>query len=77
MTLQQYISENQISTEKKRNLINKTKILIDCVHQSGQPYAGLNSSQIIIDEDENLYLAPFSLHFELDQHFYQRSYFSP
>lgn len=44
-----------------RTFIGKIKILVDCVHQEGQPYAGIDPRKIIVDEDKHLYLAPYDL----------------
>jgi hypothetical protein len=44
-------------------MLGKIKILIDCLHQEGQAYAGIDSRRIIIDDEQHLYLAPFDLEF--------------
>ena len=58
-------------------MLGKIKILIDCLHQEGQAYAGLDPRKIIIDDEKHLYLAPFNLEFELRTDNYSRSYYPP
>lgn len=42
-------------------MLERIKILIDCVHTTGQAYLGLSSQKIILDSDGNVFLAPFAL----------------
>lgn len=39
-----------LSEEERKGILIKIKILIDCLHQEGQYYGGLNSRNIIIDD---------------------------
>ena len=45
----------------RQKLADKIKILLDCVHQKGQPYFGLTTEKIILDDEGNVYLAPYSI----------------
>ena len=45
----------------RQKLIDKVKILLDCVHQKGQPYFGLTTQKVILDDEGNVYLAPYSI----------------
>ena len=56
-------------------MLGKIKILVDCLHQEGQAYAGLDPRKIIIDDENHLYLAPFNLEFQLRTDNYSRAYY--
>ena len=57
--------------------MDKVKVLLDCLHQTGEPYAGLTSNSIIIDSEDNVFLSPFSLIYELKTDRYSSAYYSP
>jgi hypothetical protein len=61
VTLQHYLYEDGISQEERLAILAKIKILVDCLHQEGQAYAGLDPRKIVIDDEKHLYLAPFDL----------------
>jgi hypothetical protein len=56
-----YLYDQPIEEEGRKAILSKVKVLIDCLHQEGQAYAGLDPRKIIIDEEQHLYLAPFEL----------------
>ena len=60
-TLHHYLYCNSLGEEEGRSILGKLKILIDCLHQEGQSFAGLDPRRVIIDDEKNLYLAPFDL----------------
>lgn len=62
-TLQQYLYDHQPTVEEGKVMLGKIKILIDCLHQEGQAYAGIDPRKIIIDDENHIYLAPFDLEF--------------
>jgi hypothetical protein len=51
--------QNKPSEEERKTIISKIKILVDCLHEQGQPFAGLDTRNIIIDDENHLYFAPF------------------
>lgn len=57
--------------------MDKVKVLLDCLHQIGEPYVGITSMRIIIDDEENIYLAPYPLAYELKTDRYSVAYYSP
>lgn len=59
--LQQYLYEERPSEEQRKAMVSKIKILVDCLHQEGQAYAGLDVRGIIVDDEDHIYLAPFQL----------------
>ena len=56
-----YLYRNDVDEEESKSILGKIKILVDCLHQEGQAYAGLDPRKIIIDDEKHLYLAPFGL----------------
>lgn len=58
-------------------MLARIKILIDCLHQEGQSFAGLDPRKIILDDEGHIYLAPFDLDFELSMDSYSRAYYPP
>ena len=60
-TLHQYLYCNSLEEEESKSILGKLKILIDCLHQEGQSFAGLDPRRVIIDDEKHLYLAPFDL----------------
>ena len=42
--------QNEIDEEESKSILGKIKILVDCLHQEGQIYAGLDPRKIIIDD---------------------------
>jgi len=52
---------NDIDEEEGKSILGKIKILVDCLHQEGEAFAGLDPRKIIIDDEKHLYLAPFGL----------------
>ena len=45
----------------RKQLFIKCKNLFDNLFQYGQPYCGLNSRNIVIDDQGNTFLMPFNL----------------
>lgn len=76
-TLQDYLYAFEPTQQDRKEILTKIKILVDCLHQEGQPFAGIDPRKIILDDDNNIYLAPFQLDFELAMDSYSRAYYSP
>lgn len=78
LTLQQFLLENRNSLggfEKRRELFSKCKNLLDHLSMYDQAYCGLNSRKIVVDDEENVFLLPFSLKASLVNKPYERSYY--
>ena len=75
-TLQQYLMKD-IQYEERKQIFKRLKVLFEKLHQTGEYYGGLTSQKILIDDQKNLYLAPFKLTFELPNNLYENAYRPP
>lgn len=58
-SLMQVLYEKDLREEERKGFVSKIKILMDCLHQEGEAYGGLDTRSIVVDEENHLYLAPF------------------
>ena len=58
--LVEYLQEQRDPAERKE-IVGKIKVMLECLHQEGEPFAGLDLRRIIVDDEKQLYLAPFDL----------------
>lgn len=63
LTLQQYLSLHpHLSFPERKSLLLKCKNLLDNLSLHGQVYCGLNTRNVVVDEEEGtLFLMPFGL----------------
>ena len=42
-------------------MLSRIKIMLECLQQEGEAFGGLDPRRIIVDDDGQVYLAPFDL----------------
>ena len=75
--LARYLQGKEREEEERVQMLSRIKIMLECLHQEGEPFGGLDPRRIIVDDDKQVYMCPFDLEVELRGDSYSRAYYPP